>query len=167
MRKGSGKRLTHVDARGAARMVDVSSKPETVRVAVARGSLSLSPEAFRAVAANEIRKGDVMAVARLAGIQAAKGAGSLIPLCHPIPIDHVEVSTRLDDRTHRLEIEARVKAHWSTGVEMEALTAVTVAGLAAYDMIKSVDKTAVLSDVRLVSKTGGRSGAYRRRGERA
>jgi len=159
------RKLSHVDSRGAARMVDVTAKAETVREAVARGSLAMNAEAFRAVAANKIAKGDVLAVARLAGIQAAKGTANLIPLCHPIPIEHVDVTTQLDEARGVLLLEARVRARWSTGVEMEALTAVTVAGLAAYDMIKALDRAAVLSDIRLVEKSGGRSGTYRRPGE--
>jgi len=160
-----GATLSHVDSRGQARMVDVSGKPETVREAVARGALLLSREGFDAVAENRIAKGDVLTVAKIAGIQAAKGTASLIPLCHPIPLDHVEVVATLDAGRCRVEFEARARTRSSTGVEMEALTAVTVAGLAAYDMIKAVDRTAVLTEVRLVSKSGGRSGPYRRAGE--
>ena len=160
-------RLTHVDARGQVRMVDVSGKPGTVREAVARGALSLSREGFDAVAANRVLKGDVLTVAKIAGIQAAKGTSSLIPLCHPIPLDHVSVEATLDPARCRIEIEARTRTRSATGVEMEALTAVTVAGLAAYDMVKSVDRTAVLSDIRLVRKSGGRSGTYTRPGEKA
>jgi cyclic pyranopterin phosphate synthase len=146
-------------------MVDVSGKPESIREAVARGALSLSREGFEAVLENRIAKGDVLTIAKIAGIQAAKGTASLIPLCHPIPLDHVEVTATLDAATRRIEIEARTRTRSSTGVEMEALTAVTVAGLTAYDMVKAVDRTAVLSEVRLVSKSGGRSGSYRRAGE--
>lgn len=162
--KGSG-RLTHVDRRGAARMVDVSAKPETVREAVARGALRLSREAFEAVAANRIAKGDVLTVARIAGIQAAKRTATLVPLCHPIPLDHVHVAATLDAAGSRIEFEARTRSRAATGVEMEALAAVTVAALAAYDMVKAVDRSAVLAEIRLVSKSGGRSGPYRREGE--
>jgi cyclic pyranopterin phosphate synthase len=147
-------------------MVDVTAKPPTTREAVAGGGLTLSRGAFRAVAENSLSKGAVLAVARLAGIQAAKETASLIPLCHPVPLEHVEVNVSLDEPGGRIEIEARARARWTTGVEMEALTAVAVAGLAAYDMVKALDKTAVLTEVRLVSKSGGRSGAYRRPGER-
>jgi cyclic pyranopterin phosphate synthase len=146
-------------------MVDVSSKPETVREAVARGVLTLNRDALDAVAAGQLAKGDVLAVARLAGIQAAKETASLIPLCHPVPLDHIEVEASLDRKAGKIEIEARARARWSTGVEMEALTAVTVAGLAAYDMVKAIDRNAVLSEIRLISKSGGRSGAYRRTDE--
>jgi cyclic pyranopterin phosphate synthase len=146
-------------------MVDVSGKPASIREAVARGALSLSREGFEAVLENRVLKGDVLTIAKIAGIQAAKGTASLIPLCHPIPLDHVEVNATLDAATRRIVIEARTRTRSSTGVEMEALTAVTVAGLTAYDMVKAVDRTAVLSEVRLVSKSGGRSGGYRRAGE--
>ncbi len=146
-------------------MVDVSSKPETFREAVARGVLTLNRDALDAVEAGRLEKGDVLAVARLAGIQAAKETASLIPLCHPVPLDQIEVEASLDREAGRIEIEARARARWSTGVEMEALTAVTVAGLTAYDMVKAIDRSAVLSEIRLVSKSGGRSGAYRRAGE--
>jgi cyclic pyranopterin phosphate synthase len=165
-KKSATRKLTHVDARGTARMVDISEKPQTEREAVARGALEVSREALRAVKANKLAKGDGLAVARLAGIQAAKETAGLIPLCHPIPLEHVEVAATLDEKASRINLEARARTRWGTGVEMEALTAVTVAGLAAYDMIKSLDRTAVLSGVRLVAKSGGRSGRYRRRGER-
>lgn len=156
------KKLSHVDSKGAARMVDVSSKPETAREALARAAISMNRSAFEAVAENRLAKGDLLAVARIAGIQAAKRTSSLIPLCHPIPLDHVEVTTTLDEAGRRIEFEARTRTRAATGVEMEALTAVTVAALAAYDMIKAVDRAAVVSNIRLVSKSGGRSGDYRR-----
>jgi len=158
--------LSHVDAKGEVRMVDVSGKAGSLREAVARGALVLSRKGFEAVAENRVAKGDVLTVAKIAGIQAAKGTASLIPLCHPIPLDHVEVTATLDAGGCRIEIEARTRTRSSTGVEMEALTAVTVAGLTAYDMVKAVDRTAVLSEIRLVSKSGGRSGPYRRAGEK-
>jgi cyclic pyranopterin phosphate synthase len=146
-------------------MVDVSEKEATLREAVARGALQMGREGFDAVAGQKIEKGDVLTVARIAGIQAAKRTSSLIPLCHPIALDVVEVDAQLDPATLRIEFEARTRARAATGVEMEALTAVSVAGLAAYDMIKAVDRSAVLSEIRLVSKSGGRSGTYRRPGE--
>jgi cyclic pyranopterin phosphate synthase len=161
---GSGG-LTHVDGSGKARMVDISGKEATIREAVARGWLEISQEATEAVLSNSLKKGDLLAVARLAGIQAAKETSSLVPLCHPLPLDHIEVNVEVDGDARRIKLEARARSRWGTGVEMEALTAVTVAGLAAYDMIKAVDRTAVLSGVRLVSKSGGRSGSYRRSGE--
>ena len=163
--RGRAGRLSHVDARGRARMVDVSEKAGTVREAVARGTLTLSREACEAVAANRLAKGDLLAVARIAGIQAAKATASLVPLCHPIPLDHVAVDAALDRERCRIEFEARARTRASTGVEMEALTAVTVAGLTAYDMVKAIDRGAVLSEIRLVAKSGGRSGVYRRPGE--
>jgi len=165
-RKRGASGLSHVDARGKAAMVDVSGKPETVREAVARGTLTLSREGFDAVAANRVAKGDVLTVAKIAGVQAAKRTSSLIPLCHPIPLDHIAVEATLDEARCRIEFEASTRTRSSTGVEMEALTAVAVAGLAAYDMVKAVDRTAVLSDIRLVRKSGGRSGRFERPGER-
>jgi len=163
---GAGKaRLSHVDRRGRVRMVDVSAKDETRREAVARGSLALSREAFEAVAQNRLDKGDLLTVARIAGIQAAKRTSSLVPLCHTIPLDHVEVEVTLHPDRLRIEFEARARTRSATGVEMEALTAVMVAGLAAYDMVKAVDREAVLSEIRLVAKSGGRSGRFRRSGE--
>lgn len=165
--KKEAPRLSHVDARGEARMVDVSSKPGTVREAVARAALILGSQGFEAVAQNLLAKGDVLTVAKIAGIQAAKRTASLIPLCHPIPLDHIEVLTTLDPERRAIEFEARARTRSSTGVEMEALTAVTVAGLTAYDMVKAVDRSAVLTEIRLVSKSGGRTGDYRRPGESA
>lgn len=164
-RQTAKRALSHVDSSGQARMVDISGKKPTLREAVARGWLQISREALRAVRSNSLKKGDILAVARLAGIQAAKETASLVPLCHPLPLDHVEVEAQVDEKASRINLEARARTRWGTGVEMEALTAVTVAGLAAYDMIKAVDRTAVLSGVRLVSKAGGTGGAYRRRGE--
>jgi len=163
-KKPSG--LTHVDARGHARMVDVSQKLETVREAVARAALVLGTQGYEAVAGNRLAKGDLLTVAKIAGIQAAKRTASLIPLCHPIPLDHIEIFTKLDPGRCAIEFESRARTRSSTGVEMEALTAVTVAGLTAYDMVKAIDRSAVLTEIRLVSKTGGRTGEYRRPGER-
>ncbi len=147
-------------------MVDVGDKPSTRREAIARGHVIMSSEALALVRANRSAKGDVLAVAQLAGIQAAKRTWELIPLCHQLPLDAVDVRLELDERSSRVEIEARARTRAATGVEMEALTAVAVAGLAVYDMIKAVDREAVVSDVRLVRKSGGRSGVYERRGRR-
>ena len=158
-------RLSHVDRKGKARMVDVTAKAATRREAVARGAVTMSREAFDLVRRNRAAKGDVLAVAQLAGIQAAKRTWELIPLCHPLPLDGVDVTLELDPSAACVRIEARARTRAATGVEMEALTAVAVAGLAVYDMIKAVDRTAVVGDVRLVRKSGGRSGTYRRRGE--
>jgi cyclic pyranopterin phosphate synthase len=159
-------KLSHVDRSGKARMVDVGAKPATRREAIARGHVTMSPEAFALVRSNRSAKGDVLAVAQMAGIQAAKRTWELIPLCHQLPLDAVDVRLELDESSSRVEIEARARTRAATGVEMEALTAVAVAGLAVYDMIKAVDREAVVSDVRLVRKSGGRSGLYERRGRR-
>jgi molybdenum cofactor biosynthesis protein MoaC len=149
--------LTHVDRAGRARMVDVGEKPATAREAVATGRVRLSAEAFARVRENRLAKGDVLTVAQIAGIQAAKKTSELIPLCHPLPLDAVDVSLTLDAQGSSVLIEARARCRAATGVEMEALTAVAVAGLAVYDMVKAVDRSAIVTDIRLVSKTGGRS----------
>jgi len=153
------KRLTHVDAKGAARMVDVGAKAVTERRAVARGLLRLSPGTLALVQNGSTPKGDVLAAARLAGIMAAKKTSELIPLTHPLPITHAQVELTFEP--DGIGIEATVATAARTGVEMEALTAVTVAGLTLYDMLKSVERGARLTDVRLVEKTGGKSGTYR------
>lgn len=154
------RRLTHLTARGAARMVDVGHKAETVREATARGHVAMSAEARRLVARAEASKGDAVQVARLAGIMAAKRAAELIPLCHPLALTSVTVDLR-PTRTG-YAILARAATRGQTGVEMEALTAVSVAALALYDMVKAVDRAMVISDVCLVEKRGGASGTYRR-----
>jgi len=152
-------RLTHVDAKGAARMVDVGAKPVTERCATARGMLRLSTATVELVRDGKTPKGDVLAAARLAGIMAAKKTSELIPLTHPLPITYASVELAVDD--DGIGIEATVATAAQTGVEMEALTAVTVAGLTLYDMLKAVERGARLTDVRLVEKTGGKSGTYR------
>lgn len=157
--------LTHVDAQGAARMVDISLKQETTRVAVARGRISMRPETLALISTGQIPKGDVLAVARVAGIMAAKKTSELIPMCHPLLLTGSSVDFRINKEEQAVEIEAAVKTTGKTGVEMEALTAVSVAALTIYDMCKAVDKGMVIEQVRLVSKTGGKSGAYRREGE--
>ncbi|MGB9886158.1 MAG: cyclic pyranopterin monophosphate synthase MoaC [Moorellales bacterium] len=157
--------LTHVDQQGAARMVDVTPKQETVREAVARGRVRMRPETLRLIKDNAVAKGDVLAVARVAGIMAAKETGRLIPLCHPLPLGSCAVDFRLDEAASAVEIEARVRTAARTGVEMEALTAVAVAALTIYDMAKAVDREMVIEAVRLVAKRGGRSGTYLRPGE--
>ena len=153
------KRLTHVNARGEARMVDVGAKPATQRRAVARGLLRLSPATLALVRDGATPKGDVLAAARLAGIMAAKRTSELIPLTHPLPLTHaaVELSIERDG----IAIEATIATDAKTGVEMEALTAVSVAGLTLYDMLKAAERGARLTEVRLVEKTGGKSGTYR------
>jgi cyclic pyranopterin phosphate synthase len=155
------KALTHVDRSGAARMVDVGAKAVTERRAVARATLSLSASTLALVRDGGAPKGDVLAAARLAGIMAAKKTSELIPLTHPLPITHASVELTFAPRG--IEIEATVATAAKTGVEMEALTAATVAGLTLYDMLKSVERGARLTDVRLVEKTGGKSGTYRAR----
>jgi len=147
------KRLTHVDANGEARMVDVSSKPVQVRDAVARGEIRLQRETLRLIESNAIAKGNVLATARVAGIQAAKKCGELIPLCHPLPITHCEVNFEIPSSRDRVVITASAKIAAQTGVEMEALTAVSVAALTIYDMCKAADKNMRITDIKLVSKT--------------
>jgi cyclic pyranopterin phosphate synthase len=153
------KKLTHVDRKGAARMVDVGGKAVTERRAVARGVLRVSPSTLALVHDGATPKGDVLAAARLAGIMAAKRTSDLIPLTHPLPLTHASVDLVLE--ADGIAIEATVATRARTGVEMEALTAVAVAGLTLYDMLKSVERGARLTDVRLVEKTGGKSGTYR------
>ena len=154
------RRLTHLDADGQARMVDVSGKDVTTRSARASGRVLLSAEAVAALRSGQVPKGDALAVARIAGIQGAKRTPDLIPLCHPIGLHGVTVDLTVDDSGVAVAAEARTADR--TGVEMEALTAVSVAGLALIDMIKSVDRTAVITDIRLESKDGGKSGSWRR-----
>ena len=153
-------RLSHVDARGRVRMVDVGDKPVTDREAVARGSITMSPTALAQIRRGAVKKGDPLQAARLAGIMAAKKTASLIPLCHPLPIADVQIELRPTRRGY--DIEARVRTSAQTGVEMEALTAVAVAALTIYDMLKAVDRTMVIGDICLAFKRGGRSGVYRR-----
>ena len=152
--------LTHFDEKGAARMVDVSDKPATARVAVAAASVWVSPEAFRRIADRTLEKGDVLQVARLAGIMGAKRTAELIPLCHPLPVTAVRVDFALDEAAGRVDIEAEASIQDRTGVEMEALTAAAVAALTVYDMCKAVDKGIVIGDLRLLRKEGGKSGTY-------
>lgn len=153
-------RLTHSDDRGRARMVDVGTKPVTERHARAEGRVRFGPEAFRLLRENRLAKGDAIAVARLAGIAAAKRTGEWIPLCHAVPLDHVDVDIELVDSRREALIVADARARWTTGVEMEAMTAVSAAALALYDMAKGVDRGIRIEGVRLMSKRGGRSGAW-------
>ena len=146
-------------------MVDVSAKNVTAREAVARGEVAMRPETLAAIAAGEMPKGDVLAVARLAGIMAAKRTADLVPLCHLLPLSHVDVRLTPDADGARVCIESRVRVEARTGVEMEALTAVAVAGLTLYDMCKAIDRDMRIGAIRLVEKRGGRSGPYRRAGE--
>jgi cyclic pyranopterin phosphate synthase len=154
-------RLSHIDAAGRARMVDVSDKPVTAREAIARGRIRIAPAALRLARAGALPKGGLVEVARLAGVMAAKRTAEAIPLCHPLPLTHVAVELRA--RRDGFEIEARVRTDARTGAEMEALHAVAVAALTVYDMVKAVDKAMTISDIRLLRKTGGRSGTYVRR----
>jgi len=156
--------LSHFDSRGRARMVDISAKGDTVREAVARGEVLMKPETLQLVKEGQMEKGDVLNVARVAGIMAAKETGRLIPMAHPIVLTGVNINFRFRE-PDAVEIESRVRTTGKTGVEMEALTAVSVAALTIYDMCKSVDKGMVVNNVRLVQKTGGKSGEYRREGE--
>ncbi|MDB5685240.1 MAG: molybdenum cofactor biosynthesis protein MoaC [Sphingomonas bacterium] len=151
--------LTHLDADGAARMVDVSAKSQTAREATATGSIIMSAEAAAAIAAGAVKKGDVLAVARVAGIMAAKKTSDLIPLCHPLPISGVTLDLALD--AGGVTATATVRTTHTTGVEMEALTAVSVALLTVYDMAKALDKAMTIGQIRLLAKSGGRSGDYR------
>ena len=157
-----GGRLSHVDRRGRVKMVDVSAKPVTSREAVASGSITMSTEALSQIRRGAVQKGDPLQAARVAGIMAAKQTAALIPLCHPLPISSVQVDLTPTPRGY--DIVARVRTTAQTGVEMEALTAVAVAALTVYDMVKAVDKGMVIGRIRLESKTGGRSGTYRRPG---
>ena len=153
-------KLTHLDDSGAARMVDVSDKEVSDRAATARGSVLMSPATLKLVAEGAMKKGDVLSVARLAGIMAAKRASDLIPLCHPLPLNGIDVKLDCDSARGAVDIEATCRVRARTGVEMEALTAVSVAALTVYDMCKAVDRGMRLSEIRLVRKTGGRSGEY-------
>ncbi len=155
-------KLSHVDERGRARMVDVAGKPESVRAARAAGSIRLSSEAFEVVAGNTGAKGDVLSVAELAGTMAAKRTGDLIPLCHPIGLDHVEVRASLDPELPGVAVEAEARAVGRTGVEMEALTAVSIALLTVYDMVKATGHLMEIGKIRLLEKTGGTKGDWRR-----
>ena len=152
--------LSHFDAKGDAHMVDVSDKPVTARIATARGQISMARETFALISEGRARKGDVLSVARLAGIMGAKKTPELIPLCHPLPVSKVAVELTLDPDLPGVQIEATVKTTGQTGVEMEALTAVSVAALTVYDMVKAADKAMIISDIRVVLKDGGKSGRY-------
>jgi len=156
------KRLTHLDESGRASMVDVSGKQTSHRTAIARGEVTFGPEAFRLLRKGSLAKGDAIAVARLAGIQAAKRTSEWIPLCHQVPLTRIDVAIDLSARGRSARITASAEATWTTGVEMEALVAVTAAALTLYDMTKGVDRGAVLGPIELVEKRGGRSGTWRR-----
>jgi len=157
------RKLTHFDDSGNAHMVDVGAKGETESVAVARASVAMQPATLKLIAAKKAAKGDVLAVAQLAGIMAAKRTPELIPLCHPLSLSSVDVKLSLDKKRNAVDIEATCKLKGRTGVEMEALTAASVAALTVYDMCKSVDRGMVISEVRLLHKSGGKSGTFNAR----
>jgi cyclic pyranopterin monophosphate synthase len=156
--------FSHLDGEGRARMVDVGKKGETERIAVAAGKVTMAPETLDRIVAGGVPKGDVLAVARIAGITGAKRTSDLVPLCHPLRITGVEVAFAAQDHGV-LEVQATVRALDRTGVEMEALTAVTVAALTVYDMVKALDRSVVLGDIRLLQKAGGKSGDWERPGK--
>jgi cyclic pyranopterin phosphate synthase len=153
-----GKKLTHIDSAGRPRMVDVTGKAETARVAVAKGSVRTQPATFKLIKSGGTAKGDVLSVAKLAGIMAAKKTPDLIPLCHPILISNVSIDFTLDEKNNMIEIAAAVESTGRTGVEMEALTATAVTALTIYDMCKAVDRGMKIESIRLVRKSGGKSG---------
>ena len=155
-------KLTHVDEAGRARMVDVGDKPVSTRVARAEGRVTMSREAFDLVESQAITKGDVLSVAEVAGVMGAKHTGDLIPLCHPLGLDHVDVEVHLDPDAPGVRVVTTAKVVGRTGVEMEALTAVAVACLTVYDMVKAIDRSMSIGDIRLLSKTGGTHGDWHR-----
>ena len=154
--------LTHLDESGRARMVDVSAKDDTIRVATARGRVLMRPETLERIRSGGVSKGDVLAVAQVAGVMGAKRTSELIPLCHPLPITGVDLELTLDEASSAVDIRASARVVGKTGVEMEALTAVSAAALTIYDMCKAIDKEMVIDQIRLVHKLGGKSGEYRR-----
>ncbi len=151
-------KLSHVDENGHARMVDVSAKPESIRTAVARGEIHLKPETIALIQSGAMKKGDVFTVAQIAGVMAAKRTADLIPLCHPVPIEHAAIDFQIDETLPGVVITATLKTSAKTGIEMEALTAVSLAALTIYDMVKAVEKAARIQNIRLVEKHGGQSG---------
>ncbi len=153
--------LTHLDAEGKARMVDVGAKPDSERVAIAAGTVTMQPETLRLIRDGAIKKGDVLTIARIAGIMAAKRTAEIIPLCHPIALTHLDVEITLDEATNTARITATARTIGKTGVEMEALTAVSAAALTIYDMAKAVDRAMRIGDIRLLEKRGGVHGDYR------
>ena len=155
-------RLTHIDDKGAAKMVDVSEKAVTERVATASGRVTMAPATLKLIKQGEMKKGDVLSVARLAGIMAAKRTHDLIPLCHPLALNKIDVDLKLKSRPPSVEITSTIKVSGKTGVEMEALTAVSVAALTIYDMCKAVDREMEIGEIKLDFKSGGRSGVFTR-----
>ena len=161
----SRKKLSHTSRDGRARMVDVSAKPETERFARAAGSIRMNAEAFSAIERNQVAKGDVVSVAKVAGVMAAKRTAELIPLCHPLPLSDIKVDLMLDPSLPGVRCESEVRTTARTGVEMEAITAVAVTLLTIYDMAKSLDRTMQINQIELLEKAGGRSGHWRRIGD--
>lgn len=157
------KKLTHFDDEGAARMVNVSEKTESMREAVAAGRVFMMPETLQLILDRKVSKGDVFGVARIAGIMAAKKTSELIPLCHPLNLTAVEISFEPDEKASCVNMQATVRTTGQTGVEMEALTAIAAAGLTIYDMCKAVDRGMIIADIRLMKKTGGKSGTFERK----
>ena len=160
-------KLTHFDRQGRAKMVDVSGKDETLREATVEGSVLMKPETFRKVMSGEITKGDVFAVARVAGIMAAKRTSEIIPMCHPLNLSHVEINFNPVEEESRIDIEAKVRIKARTGVEMEGFVAVAAASLTIYDMCKAIDRGMKISDIHLSMKKGGKSGTYIARGSKS
>jgi cyclic pyranopterin phosphate synthase len=156
-------KLTHLDDQGRARMIDVSEKEVSSRIAVARGSIHMRPETLDLILEGKVEKGDVFSVARVAGIMATKKTSELIPMCHPLNITSVEIELNPEKNPARVEIEASVRVSGKTGVEMEAMTAVSVAGLTIYDMCKAIDREMSIGEIRLVKKSGGKSGTFIRK----
>jgi len=154
-------KLTHLDDAGNAHMVDVSAKHVTTRIAVASGRVTMLPETLNLIRSGMAKKGDVIATARIAGIMAAKRTHELIPLCHPLAISKITVDLEVNERDSAIDITATVKVEGKTGVEMEALTAVSVAGLTVYDMVKAVDRGITITDIKLIEKNGGKSGHFK------
>ena len=152
--------LSHLDEHGNARMVDVTEKVNTLRVATASGIVTMDASTLHLIQSHGLPKGDVLATARIAGIQGAKRTHELIPMCHNLPLDAVEVNFTIDEGNNAIHIEATAKCVWKTGVEMEAMTAVAIAGLTIYDMVKAVDKHVVISEIKLEQKSGGKSGEF-------
>jgi len=155
--------LSHLDEQGRARMVDVSEKEITSRIAVARGTIHMRPETLELIRRGKVEKGDVFSVARVAGIMAAKKTSELIPMCHPLNITSVQIALTPENNPARVDIEASVRVSGKTGVEMEAMTAVAAAGLTIYDMCKAVDREMTIGEIRLVEKSGGKSGTFIRK----
>lgn len=157
--------FTHFNENGRARMVNVSEKEDTMRTAIARGTIKMNPQTIESIVSGKLKKGDVLAVAQIGGIMGAKKTSDLIPMCHNIIITGSDINFSIDTKKSKIYIEARVNTYGKTGIEMEALTAVSTAALTIYDMCKAIDKEMVIEDVRLVKKTGGKSGNFIRKGE--